>query len=217
MPNVLDHIRLTKAAYGILEKSGSLKGHFFPEYRSIRKHELIMGPDVLGMIYKARDYGAWNHRNCIYTGKVGAFRQSARFYRKLVADLKAHDAANASKDAAWLSHFVCDSLSPLHMCIDAKKVSRYKALRKVKESIYHVYIESRLVRSKLSPDIPGTAGEGFSGFKKKVDELRGIDIMGILRRDGYRGVFDVYKNRIYPEAIASVAMLWAVAVDEASK
>ena len=112
MSHIFKHIWVLEESYNLLLPS--LDGRYFPSYEQIKKHEGLLGPDILHSVKFLTGkwgYQKMNHMNAeVFSGSLD---MSEKYYPRLVAKLKT--SKDGGKEAAWLAHFVIDALEPTHL------------------------------------------------------------------------------------------------------
>jgi len=135
MPHFRYHSKVNKAAYLMLKEK--LDQEYFPKKAKLWFYGNIFSPDVAHSFKFLSGYEKFNHMNS--EKHEGSLVQSLKQYKKLVRKLKSKKGAF---NAAWLGHFIADSLEPMHQ---TEWRDKNKKTRKQKRN-FHLWVEHNTIK-----------------------------------------------------------------------
>ena len=188
MSSLSKHIYLLEESYQLL--TDKLGREYFPSYRQLRRYEGLLGPDIFHSVKFFTGiwgYKKFNHMNTkIFSG---AIQFSETYYQRLVKKLRMN--SSGGKEAAWLAHFIADSIEPAHLSGWRNGKNQRKKLKK------HLWLE------KITRGVKNNQKIEITKISKPVrnyllDVSKKIKTLRLSTYSKPNKLLLIYKNKIVP-------------------
>lgn len=205
MSHLKYHYKINKVAYQVLKQKLGKK--YFPSFAEMFVYTTVLSPDVIHVFKHIYGYETYNHLNTKKHPQALDF--AIKHYDKLVKKLKLNRGA---LNAAWLGHFIVDSLEPMHLF--EWKVENKKNRRK--KLMIHASIEDSMKNLRIiSSEIIQIKSSVEEFIKKQSNEIKKLNI-----QDYYpdkNKIIKIYEKKIIPMQVQAVASIWYKAVCDSNE
>ena len=138
----------------------------------------------------------------------GGIKFSEKYYQRLVGKLRVRK--GGGREAAWLAHFIADSIEPAHLSDWRSGKRQDEKLKK------HLWLE------KITREVKNSQKIEIAEISKPIRNYllnvsKKIKTLKLSTYSKPNKLILIYKNKIVPQQIQSIVSIWFKALKEANK